>query len=64
MEWKLICWGNQKRPQFFPKFNFLKMEDSLICFGNGKRPKFLIKIIIQPETFKIKTMVVAPLWVE
>ena len=42
--------------------NFSKMECRLISFENGRHPQFFVnKIIMQPETFKIKTMVVAPL---
>ena len=46
--------------------NFLKMEDNLIFFENGRFRFFLtaeeiIKKIMQPETLKIKTVVVAPL---
>ena len=48
---------------------FLKMEDDLNFLENGRRPYFfgqrktqqIIKKIRQPETLKIKTMVVAPL---
>ena len=46
------------------------MEDYLNFFENGRRPYFylfvngrfkkIIEKIMQPETFKIKTMVVAP----
>ena len=38
------------------------MEDSLNFFQNERQPQFLVdEIIMQPETFKIETMVVAPL---
>ena len=50
---------------------FLEMEDNLNLFGksrttstflNGRQSQLLvIKIVMQPETFKIETMVVAPL---
>ena len=43
------------------------MEDNLNFFENGGQPQYFLmeddlnKIIMQPETFKIKTLVVAPL---
>ena len=46
---------------------FLKMEDDLkyfriFCLFKWKTPQFFVnKIIMQPETFQIETMVVAPL---
>ena len=50
---------------------FFEMEDDLNFLGNGRRPYFFLngrrphyfvnKIIKQPKTFKIETMVVAPL---
>ena len=48
--------------KYFCKWNVLKMEDSLNFFENERQPQFLVnEIIMQPETFKIETMVVAPL---
>ena len=49
--------------------NFLKMEDDLNFFGYGRQPYVICqqktqknyKKIMQPETLKIKSMVVAPL---
>ena len=53
--------------------HFLKMEDDLNFSENVRLPHFkkmeddlnfvVNNIIMQPETFKIKTIVVAPLWV-
>ena len=46
---------------------FLEMEDDLkyfhiFCLFKWKTPQFVVnKIIMQPETFQIETMVVAPL---
>ena len=52
-----IFLGNERRPQFFGE-----MEDDLNFFLNGRRPHYFVnKIIKQPKTFKIETMVVAPL---
>ena len=56
---------NGRRPNLF-----LKMEDKLNYFENGRRSQFFEngrrlhkknKKIMQPQTFQIKTMVVAPL---
>ena len=48
--------------KYFCKWNVLKMEDSLNFFENERQPQFLVnEIIMQPETIKIETMVVAPL---
>ena len=44
--------------------NILKMEDDLNFFENGRQPYFCYQQNygkMQPETLKIKTMVVAPL---
>ena len=45
---------NERRPQFF------EMEDDLMFLVNGRLKK-IIKKIMQPETLKIQTRVVAPL---
>jgi hypothetical protein len=39
------------------------MEDDLNLFFNGRQSQKQYKKTIQPETFKIKRIVVAPLWV-
>ena len=65
MEDDLNIFENGRRPQLI----FL-MEDDLNFFENGRRPNFflskerfkkILEKIMQPETLKIKTMVVAPL---
>ena len=47
------------------QLNFFNMEDDLNFFLNGRRPQFFLKMednkIMQPKTFKIKTIVLAPL---
>ena len=57
---------NEGWPQFFFKWKIT------LIFENGRRPQFFVngrqqqkqyEKIMQPETFQIKTMVVAPLWV-
>ena len=56
MEDDLNFFLNGRRPQF------LKMKTASFFFDNGKGPQYFVnKIIMQPETFKIETMVVEPL---
>ena len=53
MEDDLNFFENGRQPQIFVVLQF---------FENGRRPQCVVtKIIMQPETFKIETMVVAPL---
>jgi hypothetical protein len=74
MEDDLNFFENGRRPQFLEmedNLNFLEMEYNLnflgkwkttLIFLNGRRPHYFVnKIIKQPKTFKIETMVVAPL---
>ena len=57
-----IFWGNGRRPQIFLYIKFLVNGRQPHFFENGRQPQFIVnKVIMQPETFKIKTMVVAPL---
>jgi hypothetical protein len=48
-----------RRPQFI--YYIYGMEDDLNLFVNGRHPQKQYKKTIQPERFKIKTIVVAPL---
>ena len=40
-------------------FKLIQMDEDLKILANGRQPQ---RKIMQPETIKIKTMVVAPLW--
>jgi hypothetical protein len=46
--------------QIDDNLNLIQMEYDFNIFANGRQTK---KKIMQPKTIKIKTMVVAPLWV-
>ena len=52
---------NGRRPKFFENeddSNPIQIENDLNIIANGRQYQ---KITLQPKTFKIKTMVVAPL---
>ena len=61
MEDDLNFFENGRQPHFFQmedNLNLIQIEDDLNNLVNGRQPQ---KIIIQPKTIQIKTMVVAPL---
>ena len=61
MEDDLNVFGKWNTTSIFFKWKTTSVFFVIFCL-NGRRPQFFVnKIIMQPETFKIETMVVAPL---